>query len=77
MKDLYRTSDFPLAAALSIWLPIVAVDREDARRAYFLFDRSEELNALLEGFNRRTLLVPPEAFYHAIKSVKARLYEEA
>lgn len=74
-ENLYRTSDFPLVAALSIWLPIIAIDRTDPQRCYFLFERSDQLNTLLENFNRRTLLVPPEAFYHAMKSVKVRLYK--
>lgn len=73
----FRTSDFPLVATLSIWLPIIAVDKTDSRRSYFLFERSDQLDVLLEGFNRRTLLVPPEAFYHAMKSVKVRLYEDS
>lgn len=77
VDNLFRTSDFPLVATLTIWLPITAVDRTDPRRTCFLFDRSNELDALLEGYNRRTLLVPPEAFYHAMKSVKVRLYEDS
>ena len=72
----YRCSDFPLIVSLSIWLPIIAIDRTDPRRVYFLFLRSNELDSLVANYNRRELRVEPQAFYHATKNVKARLYED-
>jgi len=72
--NIFRTSDFPLVAALSVWLPIEAVDHADAHRAYFLFKKTEELNNLIESFHRRELRVEPQAYFHAMKTVKSRLY---
>ncbi len=76
-ENLYRVSDFPLIAAITVWLPIFAVDRTDPRRTYFLFERSNELDVIVANYNRRELRVEPQTYYHAIKNVKARLYEDS
>ena len=73
--NFYRTSDFSLAAALAVWLPIEAVDHTDARRAYFIFRQTTELKNLIESYHRRDLRIEPQSYFQAIKSIKARLYE--
>ena len=75
-QDFFRTSDFCLAATLAVWLPLASVDRSNPRRTAFIFERSAELDELLEAFHKRDLRVEPQEFYSAVRLVKSRLYEE-
>lgn len=74
--NYYRTSDFPLAVCLAIWSPIIAVDREDPKRALFLFERSDHLDRLIEAYQRRELRVDPHEYHLRSKELKARLYAD-
>lgn len=76
-NNFYQTSDFSLAATLSVWVPLVAVDRTNPRRSCFLFERSQELDTLVEAFHQRQLSVEPQTYYGAIRALKARLYEDS
>lgn len=71
----YRTSDFALAVVLSLSYPIEAVDKENPRRAYFVFRGDSELNAKVEAFYRDDLRVSPAAFFNQMRLLKARLYD--
>lgn len=75
-KNLCRVSDFPLVVALSMWLSIISIDRTDRQRTVFLFERSEELDTLIERYHQKKLLVEPLTFFYAMKSVKSRLYND-
>ena len=72
---LYETADLACAAALSLFVPIEQVDRTDPRRAYFSFEKTEELETTLTQYQRGELRVEPRAFFDAIKAIKVRLYE--
>jgi len=74
-KDFYQTTDMALAAAVSLFLPIEAIDKTDRRRAYFVFRKSEELDRLLEAFWNRELKVEVRAYFDQLKALKTRLYE--
>jgi len=71
----YQTSDLPCAAALSLFFPIESVDKADPRRAYFIFERTAELERIVAEFQRRELQVEPRAYFDQIKALKTRLYE--
>lgn len=70
----YRTEDMVMAAVLFSCFPIVAIDKTNPRRAGFIFERSAELETLVESFYRRQLSFEPTAFFGLLKGVKARLY---
>lgn len=74
-NNIYRTADLSLAAALQLYKPLIGVDRQNPRRAEFLFDQSPELNKLVESFWRGELKVDPRAYFAALREIKARLYE--
>jgi len=73
-NGFYRTEDMVLASVLFSRFPIVSVDKADPRRAGFIFDRSPELEKLVDSFYRRQLSFEPTAFFGLLKGVKARLY---
>lgn len=74
-KDFYQTTDLACAAALSLFLPVEAIDKTNPRRAYFVFRKSEELDRLLEAFWSRQLKVESRAYFDQLKALKTRLYE--
>lgn len=74
-NDIYQTSDLACAAALSVFLPLHDVDKQDPRRAYFIFERTNVLDTILAEYLRRELRIEPRAYFDQIKALKTRLYE--
>ena len=73
--DFYRTSDLACAAAISLFVQLDSIDKTDRRRAFFIFERNDELDGLLESFRKGALQVEPRAYFDQIKALKTRLYE--
>lgn len=77
LKDYYSTSDLALATAISLWYPIDTIDRQNPRKATFLFKRDEKLDELIEVYWKRELKVEPQEYFNQLKAIKARLYSES
>lgn len=75
-KDFYRTADLALATAIFLFYPLEAIDRQNPRKAQFLFKRNSELDELIENYWRGELKVEPQAYFNALRIIKARLYGE-
>jgi len=75
-KDFYRTADLALATAISLFYPIEAIDRQNPRKAQFLFKREGGLDELIESYWRGELKVEPQAYFNQLRIIKARLYGE-
>lgn len=71
----YYTSDLALAAALSLFYPLEAIDRRNPQKAEFLFKRDEQLDKLIETYWRGEMRVSPQAYFYQLKLIKSRLYE--
>ena len=76
LNDFYSTSDLALATAISLWHPLVAVDKTNPSKAQFLFKRDENLNQLIESFWKQELRIEPQAYFNQLKIIKSRLYGE-
>lgn len=74
-NNIYQTSDLACAAALSVFFPLEGIDKTDLRRAYFIFDRTPGLEAVLIKYQKQELRVEPRAYFDQIKALKTRLYE--
>jgi hypothetical protein len=75
LKKTFSTSDLALATAISIWLPLKEVDRsQDLHRAFFIFDRTEKLNDIVDKYWKKELLVEPRQYFDQLKALKGRLY---
>ena len=72
--DFYLTSDLSLAATLSLFFPLVEIDKSNARKAVFSFQRSIELENLVESYFQNAIKVVPRAYYNQLRDIKARLY---
>ena len=74
-NDTLRTSDLSLAATLYLSVPLLGINKQNLRRAEFLFERTQELNGLIEQFWHGDLKVDPRAYFDALRAIKARLYD--
>ncbi|MEM4326307.1 MAG: DUF5659 domain-containing protein [Candidatus Pacearchaeota archaeon] len=72
----YSTSDLALATVISLWYSLDAIDKQNPRKATFIFKRDEKLDKLLEAYWRRELKIEPQAYFNQLKAIKARLYSE-
>lgn len=72
----YKTSDFALAAVISLYYPIEAIDRKNPNKVQFFFKREEGLDELIEKYWRRELRIEPQAYFNQLRIIKARLYGE-
>ena len=70
----YITTDMPLAVALSVNFPLVAVDKEEPRKARFAFVDTPELQSYITDYWAKKLLVEPLEYFAQLKNLKARLY---
>ncbi len=75
-KDYYQTADLALASVIFLFWPLKAINKQNPRKAQFLFKRSEELDRTVEQFWRGELKVEPQAYFNALRIIKARLYGE-
>jgi hypothetical protein len=76
INNYYTTSDLALATAVSLCFPIDAIDRQNPRKASFLFKRNEKLDELIETYWKRELKIEPQEYFNQLKAIKARLYSE-
>lgn len=74
-KDFFKTSDLALATALSLWQPIEGINKENPRKALFLFEQNEKLDELIRKYWQGKLKVEPQAYFNQLRIIKARLYE--
>lgn len=75
-NDFYRTADLALTTVIFLSYPLEAIDRQSPRKAQFLFKRDSQLDALIGNYWRGELKVEPQAYFNALRIIKARLYGE-
>lgn len=73
-KKVFETSDLALSTTISIWFPLQSVDKSEPRRVVFIFERTKDLDELVDKYWRKELLVEPRLYFDQLKSLKARLY---
>lgn len=75
-KNLYRTTDLSLTAALCV-LGFIAKEMEhlNAHRAVFIFENTRELSDTVERYWQREIKVEPQDFFNQLKILKARIYQ--
>lgn len=75
-EDYYRTSDMALAAVISLSHAIEEVDRQNPRKAQFIFRRTDDLDQVVDSYWKGQIQVEPQQFFNQLRVVKARLYGE-
>ena len=78
-NQYFSTTSLSLAAAIQVSSAskLQFVDRTDnSDKAGFVFDRTEDLDRVVQLFWQRQLPLDALTYFEAIKYVKARLYED-
>ncbi|MFH0796994.1 MAG: DUF5659 domain-containing protein [Candidatus Omnitrophota bacterium] len=75
-EQTYQTSDLALATCLCLFFPLEGIDRTNARRVTFIFEKSEDLDTLVNQYWRGQVQVEPQKFFNQLKIIKSRLYGE-
>ena len=76
-NQLWKTADLALATAISLFYPIEVIEKTpSSNKGFFLFKRSEELDALIENYWRGELKIEPQAYFNQLKIIKVRLYSQ-
>ncbi len=73
-NDFYRTHDLAIATLISLSYSIESIDRQNPRKAEFLFKRKVGLDTLIESYWRGELKVEPQTYFNQLRIIKARLY---
>ena len=75
-KDFYKTADLALTAVVFLFYPLEAINKQNPRKAQFLFKQDADLDELIEKYWKGELKVEPQAYFNALRVIKARLYGE-
>lgn len=73
-QKTFISSDLAIIATLSLYCPIIEVNKINPRKAKFAFERNSKLNSLLDKYWNKELLIEPRAYFDQLKAIKARLY---
>jgi len=70
-------SDYlPLITTLAYFdCPIIGINRNDPRHAYFEFPETSQLKDITSKFWAGLLQVEPKRYFSTLKEIKSRLYE--
>lgn len=76
VKDLFRTADLAITAALCVCGFIVdEVEKVSSSRSVFIFKNSAALEEIIDDYWRGKLKVEPQAYFNQLKNLKARIYQ--
>jgi hypothetical protein len=70
----FQTNDLAVTTALSIFIPIIAIDKQNPRKVQFIFERNQKLNSLLDRYWKKEILVEPRQYFDQLKALKVRIY---
>ncbi len=72
----YKTNSLSLASALSIFLPIISVEKDLINNnCLFCFDDTPQLRELISDFWNKKLQVDASQYFAQTKTLKARIHE--
>lgn len=74
-KDLFSTPDLGLAAAVSLFYPIKSIDRANPKKIYFLFQKSDVLDSIIERYWQGRLKHDIKSYFNNLKMLKNLIYE--
>ena len=70
----FSTEDVVLAAAIALYYPLEAVDRNDALHPQFVFRQDANLEELIEQYRCGELQVEPCAYTEQLHRMEARYF---
>ena len=79
LKDLYPTSQFPVAVTLLYFgIPLQAFERDpqSPQKLIFIFKRTRDMDEILRNFWEDTLQVSPKRWHALSRELKSRVRSE-
>ena len=73
-NNLYLISDLALASAIYLYYPIKTINKSNPQKAYFIFKKNKNINAIIERYWCGDLKVEPQLYFNSIKALKNRIY---
>ncbi len=70
----FVSSDLSLVTAISLFHPFETIDRQNPRKAQFIFIRNNQLDELIEQYWKKELRIEPRAYFDQLKAIKTQLY---
>lgn len=75
MNNYFQTSDLALASAIYLFKPIESIDKSNPTRIVFSFERSNDLDCLVESFWRGELQGDLRKYFDSIKAIKSLIHQ--
>lgn len=77
-KNIYSTQSLALASAIQLvsTSKLQSIERSPDGKATFVFDRTDELDKVIELFWQKNLLIDAFSYFEALRYIKSRLYAE-
>lgn len=73
---IYKTNSLSLAAAISLFLPIINIEKDSANKnCIFCFDDTAQLHELISNYWNKNLQVDASEYFAQTKTLKARIHE--
>lgn len=72
----FKTTDIALAAALSLFTPMVNIESLLSGKSEFIFEKDVDTEKLVAAFWKGELLIEPKRYFDALRAVKSRLYNK-
>jgi len=74
-KTHLRSRDLGMVTAISLYVPIESVSRENPRRVEFLFLKNPKTEKLISQYWKGTLRIDPKIYFNQLRTIKAYLYD--
>jgi hypothetical protein len=72
-ENYYSTSNLNLATVINLHFPIDSLDRTNPKQVEFMFERSKELDQLIESYWKEELKLEPKKLFKKKKELMSRI----
>jgi hypothetical protein len=73
-KEVFFTSDLALIVTLSLYFPIESTELIGNKKISFVFQKSPELDRIVDLYWRGDIRIEPQQFFNQLKVIKTRIY---
>ncbi|OGG04880.1 hypothetical protein A2Z33_06275 [Candidatus Gottesmanbacteria bacterium RBG_16_52_11] len=72
----YTSTDLSLVGYISLFSPILSVDKTNPKKVSFSFSKDSEVEKLLDLFWSGQARVEPNDYFNQLKQIKSRIYSQ-
>lgn len=75
-NKIFKTTDLAISAYLCTSFQLLDVVKDPSGRAEFMFEKSPDLELAVNNYFNDTAKVSPNQYFHSLKNLKTRIYQE-